>query len=647
MNTPHEIRSAPDEGGGADVMRSAMSATVRRPALLIAGLYVLVGCAWILFSDAALNSAVGGRADLLTRLQTFKGWFFVLASGGVLYVMLRWSFSRVRQTERQIAQSEARYHGVVESNVVGVYLWEKSGSIAGANQAFLAMTGYDRDDLREGRIDWSAMTPPEYAERDRLALGEAARRGVSAPYEKEFVGKGGGRVSVLLSAALFPDDPDSGIAVVIDITDRKRAEERAQSLNLELAHLNRELRSADRLKDQFLAVVSHELRTPITAIRLWAELLRTAGEDAALQREALGMIESSVDAQAQLIDDLLDVSRIISGNLKVEMVWLDLRPVVEQAVTSLEPQALGHGLKLEVRAGSEPVMVVGDGGRLRQVVLNLVANAIKFTPSGGRIEVTLMTATDDGLAGRARLTVRDTGQGIEPSFLPHVFEPFRQADPTTARRQGGLGIGLSISKSIVELHGGAIRVESGGAGQGATLIVDVPLASPAAATASTAPPEQEPESAATSAAPTEAAASSDVSHEAQELPGVQIILVEDHDETRRAAARLLRSQGAVVFTAHSGAEALELLDREQPDVLVSDIGMPGMDGIELIRRVREREASGTGTRIPAIALTAFAMADDRDGAIDAGYDGYLAKPIDFDQLVQKVKEATSGVGEPH
>jgi len=376
------------------------------------------------------------------------------------------------------------------------------------------------------------------------------------------------------------------------------------------ARLYRMAQEASRAKDEFLATVSHELRTPLTAIIGWTRVLRSRPPDAATIGDALETIERNARAQAQIINDLLDVSRIITGMLRLNVRPIDLVAVIGEAVAALRPAIDAKALELVTDLHPTAAPFVGDPDRLQQVVWNLLSNAVKFTPAGGRIVVGLAR-----VKGQAQISVTDTGQGITAEFLPYVFDRFRQAESVSSRSHSGLGLGLAIVRHIVELHGGTVHAESSGTGRGATFIVDMPVAA-ALRTHDTAGWRKSPP---TTPEP--------------RLPAVQVLVVEDDTDARELLAMILRGAGATVTTASSVAEALESLHREPPHVLVCDIAMPGEDGYALIRRIRAGEGDST---LPAVAVTAFARREDRDRALDAGFDVHMAKPVDPSELVDAV-----------
>ena len=398
-----------------------------------------------------------------------------------------------------------------------------------------------------------------------------------------------------------------------DLTVARDLAQRA-AVAVDNARLFREAERANRTKDEFVATLSHELRTPLGAMLGWVQMLRSrrlTGDEA---ERALESIERNTQLQARLIHDLLDVSRIVAGKLTLERRPIDLVPVLEHAVETVRRDARAKGLSVDwtVEAGAH--RVVGDAMRLEQVALNLLSNAVKFTPRGGRI-----TARLDRSAGYARLSVADTGEGIEPAALPYVFEIFRQADSTTTRRHGGLGLGLAIVRHIVDLHGGRVEASSPGRGAGATFTVLLPLSLDA-------PTEQE------TAAPARPTTTRQVP---SRLDGVRVLAVDDDEESRRLVKAILEDCGADVTVASSADDALDRLRTTFVDVLVSDIGMPGSDGYDLIRRLRDTEQAHGG-HIPAIALTAYAGDDDRARALAAGFQDYVTKPVGPDELAAVV-----------
>jgi signal transduction histidine kinase/CheY-like chemotaxis protein len=391
---------------------------------------------------------------------------------------------------------------------------------------------------------------------------------------------------------------------------------------------SRQLVEADEAKDRFLATVSHELRTPLHAIVGWTHVLRTRKGDAATFTRALETIERNAKMQARLIEDLLDVSRMVTGKIALDIHPVDLAPIIEAALDIVRPAAEARGLRLESRLDTSGGRVAGDPARLQQVVWNLLVNAVKFTPTGGRVEVRLEIVGSD-----ARITVSDTGQGIAPDFLPYVFERLRQADVTTTRAQIGLGLGLAIVRHLVELHGGTVRADSPGEDQGATFTVTLPLAPDLG-------PGGEPGAAEGTRRDT---FGSGAEADQPSLDGVRVLVVDDERDARDFLTLVLQRAGASVVTAGSAAKALRVLESDQVDVLLADVAMPGEDGYALIRKVRAL-ALEDGRRIPAAALTAYAGVADRARALSAGFDRHVAKPVAPTDLVALVASLAGRTG---
>ncbi|HEX3146212.1 MAG TPA: ATP-binding protein [Pyrinomonadaceae bacterium] len=391
--------------------------------------------------------------------------------------------------------------------------------------------------------------------------------------------------------------------------------ERHNKQQLEKAFI--QVEEASRLKDEFLATVSHELRTPLNAVLGWTTLLRSNHLDPAGRKRALETIERNARSQQQLVEDLLDVSRAISGKLRLDARPVNPRTFIDEAVEALRPTAQARQIRVTQTIESKLNDVYGDPARLRQIVWNLLSNAIKFSSTGGRVRINARR-----VGSSLELSVKDNGQGIAAEFVPYVFDRFRQADMTTTRAHGGLGLGLAIVRQLVELHSGTVRVASAGVGRGATFTVTLPLVT-----------HHRP-----------AKSNGKVANEtkiSQSLKGVRVLVVDDEIDTRDLLKTVLSKQGARVTTAASAAAALSLLSRVKPHVLISDVGMPGTDGYALMRRVRALPIE-RGGNIPAVALTAYAREQDRKRAIDAGYQIHLTKPIEITQLSASVAHLING-----
>ncbi|MFP5261731.1 MAG: response regulator [Blastocatellia bacterium] len=408
-----------------------------------------------------------------------------------------------------------------------------------------------------------------------------------------------------------------------EIAERKQAEEERTQLLISEQRAREQAEAANRAKDEFLATVSHELRTPLTSILGWVRLLRSEAIDEAAFTRGLDTIERNAKSQAKLIEDILDVSRIISGKLRIECRPVDLVSIIEMAIDAVRPAAEAKSINIHTSLDSGGGLVRGDPNRLQQVVWNLLSNAVKFTPGGGDIHVRL----EQG--GPARIIVSDNGDGIRPDFLPFVFDRFSQAEAQTTRRHGGLGLGLAIVRHLVEMHGGMIRVESAGEGKGATFTVELPssfadFGDAAARAARSERPPPEPEQ---------------ISEDIPSLDGLRILLVDDDADTLQVLGLALARAGAEVKTCSSAEEALKALDGWSADLMVSDIGMPGEDGYSLIRKVRGLRPE-LGGSMPAIALTAYASPADRSRALSMGFQMHVSKPVEPIELVASIARLT-------
>ena len=671
------------------------------------------------------------------RVPVLVGGSVVPDDGSDLLMVFAVDLSEQKRTEAALRASEARLLRLWEANIIGVTHSSASGAILDANDAFLRMLGFSREDLQAGRLSWRETTPEEHIDRDDRAIAEALERGTCTPYEKTYIGKDGRRVPALLGFALLEGSQSEFICFTIDLTAQKRAEaaladqitkaitdhasdalfmidvkdgrctfmnpaaeamtgfsladidhrplhdvihhhradgapyprsecelaraaeategliegreevyfrrsgerfpalctarridrpghaprvllevrditevkraaaEREMLLESERA-ARAEAERASRAKDEFVAVMSHELRTPLNAVLGWADIALRRGQSDEQRDKALRVVARNARLLAQIMADILDVSRISSGKLHIERVPIDLSAVTLAAVDSVRSAAEAKGVELVSSIDSRGCVVLGDAPRLQQVMWNLLSNAIKFTPREGRVGVSV-----EANRSAIRIVVRDDGQGIEPAFLPQLFERFRQADASASRAQGGLGLGLSIVKHLVDLHGGTVRAESAGLGQGSTFTVALAReASPVALDADALPVGP-----------------------FTELVDAHVLVVDDEDDARELVRRLLEERGASVWTAASAAEALALLATQPIDAMVSDIGMPGVDGYELMRRVRRGARS-----VPAVALTAYARPEDAARALEAGYRAHLAKPFDPSKMLAAVAE---------
>jgi PAS domain S-box-containing protein len=506
-------------------------------------------------------------------------------------------------------EAQERIVGIWESITDGFIAFDRDWRYIYINAAAESI-GLRRSELL-GRTIWEVFPDLLGTEFETQFRRAAADR---TPMEFEYCHQPWGR---WFNSKVFPA-ADGGVTVYLrDVTDRKLAEEeRARLLESERA-ARRQAEEASRLKDEFLATLSHELRTPLNSISGWAGLLRakTFTDDQA--ERALETIERSARSQNQLINDLLDVSRIITGKMRLDVEPVRLSSVIDAAVESVRPSAEAKEIRLSAQLDPTADMVSGDAERLQQVVWNLLSNAIKFTQKGGRVQVRL-----ERVDSHIKLTVADNGQGINPEFLPHVFDRFRQEEGGIGRQHGGLGLGLAIVRHLVELHGGTVHADSAGGYQGATFTITLPVIP-----VRTAGPNGKREEGYDLAAPLKKTPS---------ISGARVLLVDDDADGRELVETMLAQGDVETRTAGSAAAALAMLDEWRPDALISDIGMPGEDGYMLIEKLRKRERERGERRLPAIALTAYARVEDRMRALSAGYQAHLSKPVEMSELLTVV-----------
>jgi PAS domain S-box-containing protein len=518
----------------------------------------------------------------------------------VLYLSL--DITDRKLAEEALRESEGQLRTLADAVPQLVWMADADGYIFWYNQRWFDYTGTSPEQM-EG---WGWQSVHDPAVLPKVLERWQASIETGEPFEMEFPLKGADGVFRWFLTRVNPVRDSQGriarwFGTNTDIDEQRRTAE--------------ELREANRLKDEFLATVSHELRTPLTAILGWAHLLRIGQHDEKSATNALETIERNARAQGQLIDDLLDVSRIITGNLRLDVRQLDPGSFIEAAIEALRPAAEAKDVRIQKVMDTGVVSVAGDPARLQQVVWNLLSNAIKFNRKGGRVQVRL-----ERIDSHIEIAISDTGAGIKPDFLPHVFERFRQADQKTTRQHGGLGLGLAIVRHLVELHGGTVEAESEGEGQGATFVVHLPIM-----------PVHQKDNPAERVHPS--ARDTLPSYDCPErLEGLKVLVVDDEVDTREVFRVGISRCGAEVLTAASAQEALEAIERERPDLLISDIGMPGEDGYELIKKVRALPA-GRGGKIPAIALTAYARTEDRLRALRAGYQMHISKPVELAELI--------------
>jgi PAS domain S-box-containing protein len=514
---------------------------------------------------------------------------------------------------------------VVDSTDDAIITKGLDGTITSWNAAAVRLLGYhEREALGQSVL----MLIPTARRAEEAHIIENIRAGKRVEhYETVRVCKDGRPIDVALTISPIrnPHGEIVGASKIMrDITERKRTERALTELLEERNRLLESERAArsqaehlSAVKDQFLALLSHELRTPLNAILGWTQILQRSGPTPADLGKGLEVIERNVRAQSQLVEDLLDTSRIVSGQMRLDVQPLMPYAFVHGAVEAMRPAADARGIRLVSLVDPTAGLVSGDPQRLQQVIWNLVSNAIKFTPNGGQVDV-VVRQMDSSI----EISVADTGIGIDKDFLPHVFERFRQADASSARQYNGLGLGLSLVRHLVELHGGSVGASSDGPRKGATFYVRLPCADmrPSPFGPSTRHPLPH--------ITTLPLAQADLSN-------VRIVVIDDEPDARELVSRLLSNTGATVVTAGSGLEGLAAIDRQNPDVIVSDIGMPGMDGYELMRHVRAKQQE-LGVKCPAVALTAFARSEDRTRALLAGFAAHVAKPVEAPELIATI-----------
>lgn len=522
-----------------------------------------------------------------------------------------------RLTEARLRATEERFRLMADSAPVLIWLSDADRLRTWFNKAWLDFTGRTMEqELGNG---WSQAVHPDDFE--RCIATAASSLDSRATYSMEYrLRHHSGEYRWLLDNGIplygLNGQFTGYIGSCIDIHDRKQAEqEREKTVSAQQAALA-ESEHANRMKDEFLSTLSHELRTPLNAILGWSQLLRSEDMPPEEIHAGLETIERNARVQTQIIDDLLDMNRIISGKVRLDIQKVDLSQVISDALETVRHGAEAKGIRLQQVLDPLAGPVSGDPSRLQQVVWNLLSNAIKFTGKGGRIQILL-----ERVNSHVEITVSDTGQGISPEFLPLVFERFRQADSSTRRKHGGLGLGLAIVKHLTELHGGAVRAKSPGVNQGATFSIALPLT---VVQHRDDPQERQPK-----------VQGAEQEFNPPSLKGVKVLVVDDEPDARELVRRVLESAEATVITVGSAQEALERLIQDRPDVLVSDIGMPDEDGYDLIRRVRAL-GQDNGGATPALALTAFARSEDRQRAFMAGFQLHVAKPVEPSELVAVV-----------
>lgn len=530
-----------------------------------------------------------------------------------------WESIERARIARELHDREQRYRTFVDTVSSVVWLCDSEGKLETDNPSWAAFTGQSLEEYHGW--GWLEAIHPEDRERTAAAWQEAVS--TKKMYEVEYrLRRHDGEYRHVIAHGAPVLLADGSVKEWVGNCSDNHAEQLLMQQNARLLTSERAARAeaerTGRMKDEFLATLSHELRTPLSAILGWSQLLQRTEMSSEEAREGLATIERNARAQAQLIEDLLDMSRIISGKIRLDVQPTDLAAVIKSAVSTVKHSAAAKQVEVTCHLDPQTGPIVCDPNRIQQVVWNLLSNSIKFTPSHGQVEVRLQRASS-----HVEISVRDSGAGIPPEFLPHVFERFRQADATTTRRHGGLGLGLAIVKNLIELHGGSVCVWSAGEAQGSTFKILLPFSSQGA--------RVEPQSHGDLQQPHAQRPQPATAWSPPNLAGVRVLVVDDEPDARELAKRILMECRADVVVAKNGREALHILNLSPPDVLVSDIGMPELDGYELLRRAR-----AAGCRIPAAALTAFARAEDRKQALEAGFQAHLTKPLEARDLVDTV-----------
>jgi PAS domain S-box-containing protein len=509
-----------------------------------------------------------------------------------------------QQAEEALRESEMRARRLVEANIIGV-LEGVEDQILNANQIFLDMLGYSREDLLAGKLRWPEMTPPEFRPLDEVALDQLLNHGAVTPFEKEFIRKDGTRVPILLCATLLERSPFTWIAFIVDLSEHKRLEDSLRRRAAELAE-------ADRRKDEFLAMLAHELRNPLAPIRNAVHILHRQAPLLPEGQRPLEMIERQTQHLARLVDDLLDVSRVTRGKINLHKQPVDLVALAARVVENHRPSASAHQHTVTSTLPPRPLYVEGDDVRLTQVLDNLLNNANKYTPDGGHIWVTVREQT-----GEVLVSIRDNGIGIAQDDLPGIFDLFSQVNPGIDRARGGLGIGLSLVKRLVDMHGGSVEARSEGPGKGSEFIIRLPLL----------PQENELAPFSKSTLP------------ASEVRAIlRVLVVDDNYDAAESMALLVNLWGHETHIVHDGRAAVDVCRTYKPDVILLDLGLPGMSGYEVAQRSRE----DYGDSIALFAVTGYGQAEDRARSASAGFNDHLVKPIDPDTL--KMLLATRNLG---
>jgi PAS domain S-box-containing protein len=566
------------------------------------------------FLVAVLVGWVGAWFFFVPTLFSFRGgWLtaslFLLSA--VLAALTAWLSRRARA---RTLTSDAMVRAFVDESPTCKWVTDVDGRIVYVNQAMAQLIGKPITSIL-GRTHAEVM-PPQYADIATEHIRSVRESGDPSVTVEEIGSSDSAQANRFMEWRRFVlsganGNPELVAGMANDVTEKRQTERALERLLASERAARAEAERATRVKDEFLATLSHELRTPLNAILGWVRLIERNPANDKLLSEGIPVIARNAKVQMDLIADLLDTNRIISGKVGLELQTLDVAQVVASAIQAIRPSASARGVRIEFVVEPFTERILGDENRLQQVVWNLLSNAVKFSPAGGRVQVTVRKA-----GAMVQIVVIDEGAGIDPAFVPHLFEKFTQADASTSRKFVGLGLGLSIVKHLVELHGGTVRADSGGEGKGATFTVELPFAVPDAL-----------------ARGRRAAALIEMSDIAMEvdLAGVNVLAVEDQPDAADLLKRALEASGARVTTVASVDEALAALRHDPPDVVCCDIALPEKDGYEFIERLR-----ASGDRTPAIAVTALARPEDVARALGAGYQAHASKPVDWPALISTI-----------
>ena len=596
----------------------------------------IIGDSYFAIAPYLQRALSGESVTFETEIETAEGTRVMLAqyvpdltaSGAVQGVYTQATdITQRKNTDEQLRASEARFRLLADNISQFAWIADAQGWIFWYNQRWFDYTGTTLEEMQGW--GWQKVHHPEHVDRVVTRIQQSWETGEI--WEDTFpLRSREGEYRWFLSRALPIRDEAGKITCWFgtntDITEEKMAQQERERLLQREQRVHAEAEAANRTKDEFLALVSHELRAPLNAMLGWAKILRSGKYKPETLPHALEVIERSARSQQQLIEDLLDSSRIISGKLRLDMQPLDLTMVIEAALDTMRPAAEAKNITFETRYLVQTDVITGDAERLQQVVWNLVSNAVKFTPNDGHITIKL-ARVDPYL----QLTVSDTGQGINREFLPYVFDRFHQADSSSTRRFSGLGLGLALVRHLVELHGGTVSADSPGAGSGANFTINLPLRAVRSSASETESVQDDSN------------LKLDWLHV---LEGLRILVVDDEADARDLIALMLQQQGALVTVATSATAALSILSQADGlsfDCLVSDIGMPDNDGYELMRRVRALRTE-RGKPLPAIALTAYGRARDRIAALSAGFQMHVPKPVEPTELTMVIAGLTGRVG---